>query len=261
MNRVSKGKSPFYPGQPVPGELFVGRIRQINHIRERGVAQVEAGKPVTLYVQGEYGIGKSSIAGFVQWLAEREHGLHSIYAPLGAAESLEDVGAAILEGTLRSGAFDQKRSEKVRHWLARYIGEQSLFGVTIHAEALKKGVFRLFCGYPKPPNGRFEAVGRREWPLSPGSKLCQGMALRNWLFRIPCESKPRDAASPPRRGWHRPILQAHGERGWVGQLRQGLIPGPPSGTYGGSSSAPRPWRLSSAGRHTRCLPYVEAEGK
>ena len=78
MHKPSKGKSPFYPGQPVPGELFVGRVTQIDHIMQRGVGQVEAGKPVAIYVEGEYGIGKSSIAGFVQWLAEREHGLHSI---------------------------------------------------------------------------------------------------------------------------------------------------------------------------------------
>ena len=77
-----KGKSPFYPGQPVPNELFIGRFQQIHHIMERGVGQVEAGKPIAIYVQGEYGIGKSSIAAFVQWLAEREHGLHAIYASL-----------------------------------------------------------------------------------------------------------------------------------------------------------------------------------
>ena len=146
MARAPKGKSPFYPGQPVPGELFVGRLEQINHIMERGVKQVEAGKPVAMYVQGEYGIGKSSIAGFVQWLAEREHGLHSIYAPLGAAETLDDVGAAVLEATLRSGAFDPKRSEKVRAWLAKYTGEQALFGVTIHAEALKQDAPTIASG-------------------------------------------------------------------------------------------------------------------
>jgi len=138
MLQMQKGKSPFYPGQPVPVDLFVGRIRQITHIMERGVGQVAAGKPVTMYVQGEYGIGKSSVAGFVQWLAEREHGMHSIYAPLGAAETVEDVGAAVLEATLRSGAFDPKRSERVRNWLAKYMGKQSAFGITVHAEALRK---------------------------------------------------------------------------------------------------------------------------
>jgi hypothetical protein len=113
---------------------------------DRGVAQVAAGKPIAIYVQGEYGIGKSSIAGFVQWLAERDHGLHGIYVPLGAAESLEDVGAAVLEATIRSGAFDPKRAEKVRNWLAKYIGEQSLFGFTIHAEVLKKDAPTLASG-------------------------------------------------------------------------------------------------------------------
>jgi hypothetical protein len=138
MTPQTKGKSPFYPGQPVPGELFVGRSPQISHILERGIRQVEAGKPVAMFVQGEYGIGKSSVAGFVQWLAERDHSLHGIYAPMGGVESMEEVGATVLEATLRSGAFDPGRSEKVRTWLAKYVGEQSLFGFTVHTEALKK---------------------------------------------------------------------------------------------------------------------------
>ena len=138
MPEIVKSKSPFYPGQPVPVELFVGRSSQIAHMVQRGVGQVEAGKPVALYIQGEYGIGKSSFAGFVQWLAERDHSLHAIYAPLGGAQSLDDVGAAILEATIRSGAFDPKRSEMVRNWLAKYIGDQSLYGITIHADALRQ---------------------------------------------------------------------------------------------------------------------------
>ncbi len=138
MSPTPKSRSPFYPGQPVPVELFVGRSEQIDHVIERGVRQVEAGKPVAFYVQGEYGIGKSSIAGLLQRSAEQQHGLHGIYASLGAAASLEDVAAAVLEATLRSGAFSQSRSELMRGWLARFIGEQSLFGITVHADALKK---------------------------------------------------------------------------------------------------------------------------
>ena len=146
MATVVKSKSPFYPGQPVPIELFVGRANQIDHITQRGVGQVEAGKPVALYIQGEYGIGKSSIAGYVQWLAEREHNLHAIYAPLGSAESMEDVGAAVLEATVRSGAFYSNRTEQLRNWLAKYIGEQSLFGITIHTEALEKDAPTIASG-------------------------------------------------------------------------------------------------------------------
>lgn len=146
MQRVSKGKSPFYPGQPVPVELFVGRTEQINRIMERGVGQVENGKPVAIYIQGEYGIGKSSIASLVQFLAERKHGLHSLYASLGAVDNVDDLGAEILKATLNSGAFEPKRGECVRNWLAKYIGEQSLFGVTIHTEALRKDAPTIASG-------------------------------------------------------------------------------------------------------------------
>ena len=45
---ISKGKSPFYPGQPVPVELFVGRTPQIERILTRGVQQVALGKPVAI---------------------------------------------------------------------------------------------------------------------------------------------------------------------------------------------------------------------
>jgi len=42
---MDKGQSPFYPGQPVPVELFVGRQDQLDRIIKRGVGQVERGKP------------------------------------------------------------------------------------------------------------------------------------------------------------------------------------------------------------------------
>ena len=134
----SKGKSPFYPGQPVPVELFVGRANQIERIMTRGVAQVAAGKPVSMFVEGEYGIGKSSIAGFVQQYAQEKYGLHPLYVPLGGIEKLDDLGAKVLEATVISGGLDAKQTEKIRNWLARYIGEQTFFGVTLHAENLKK---------------------------------------------------------------------------------------------------------------------------
>lgn len=138
MEEMSKGKSPFYPGQPVPVELFVGRANQIDRIMQRGVGQVAAGKPVSIYIQGEYGIGKSSIASLTQYLAERDHGLHGIYATLGGAKDTIDVARAVLEATIRSGAFDPTRSGKIKNWLAKYVGEQKLFGFTFNMEVLKE---------------------------------------------------------------------------------------------------------------------------
>ncbi|MFC1601450.1 ATP-binding protein [Candidatus Sumerlaeota bacterium] len=138
MNHMPKGRSPFYPGQPVPVELFAGRQEQLDYILARGVRQVEAGKPVTMFVQGEYGIGKSSLAGYMQRVAEKQHGLHPIYASLGRAEKVEDVGAAVIEATVQSGGHDSNRGEKIKKWLAKYIDDLSLFGVTVRLDALKE---------------------------------------------------------------------------------------------------------------------------
>jgi len=138
MDILSKGKSPFYPGQPVPVELFVGREEQIDRILTRGAAQVEQGKPMAFFVEGEYGIGKSSLARYVEYRAEKKNHLLGIYATLGAARSIDDVGSAILKAAAESGSLDQSRAESIRNWLSKYLGEQSLFGLTIHADALKK---------------------------------------------------------------------------------------------------------------------------
>jgi len=139
MNGIeNKGRSPFFPDHPVPAELFVGRAAQIDHLMTRAVGQVAEGKPVSVFLEGEYSIGKTSLAHFAQWLAERNYGLLGIYATLDRAESMDDVGAAVLEATLQSGAYNPKLGEKIREGMVKVIGEQNLFGVTIHAEALRR---------------------------------------------------------------------------------------------------------------------------
>ena len=115
MNGIeSKGRSPFFPDQPVPVELFMGRRAQIEHLMTRAVGQVAQGKPVTVFLEGEYGIGKTSIARYIQWMAESQNRLLGIYATLDRTESLDDVGAAVLEATLRTGIYNPKLGEKIR---------------------------------------------------------------------------------------------------------------------------------------------------
>jgi hypothetical protein len=138
MSSVTKGKSPFYPDQPVPVDLFVGRAEQIKHIMTRAVDQAAAGKPTYVFLEGEYGIGKTSVAQFTQWIAERDKKLLGIYATLDRADSMDDVGVAVLDGTLKSGVYNPTLGEKVRTAFTKYLGEQTLFGVTIHGEALRK---------------------------------------------------------------------------------------------------------------------------
>ena len=106
MTTPTKGKSPFYPGQPVPVELFVGRRSQLDRILQRGAGQVASGKPVSLFVQGEYGIGKSSIAAIARRVSEERDDLHAILRKIARA-GLEmsfqrsDVGRELTESERR----------------------------------------------------------------------------------------------------------------------------------------------------------------
>ena len=140
---MDKGQSPFYPGQPVPVELFVGRQDQLDRIIKRGVGQVERGKPISIFVQGEYGIGKTSIARYVQFLAAEKHGLLPIYVSLSPSQSPDDLAARIIEGAMHSGQLHPSRGDKIKTWLAKYIGKQELFGFSMNLEALRSDASKI----------------------------------------------------------------------------------------------------------------------
>jgi hypothetical protein len=124
-------------------ELFVGRQPQLDRIIQRGVGQVQRGKPISIFVGGEYGIGKSSIARYVQFLAAERHGLLPIYVSLSPSQTLPDLAARVVEGAMHSRQVHPSRGEKLKTWLARYIGKQELFGFTINLEALRADAAKI----------------------------------------------------------------------------------------------------------------------
>lgn len=140
---MDKGQSPFYPGHLVPVELFVGRQKEIERILQRGVGQVEGGKPISIFVQGEYGIGKSSLARYVQLVASEKHGLLPVYASLSPAHTLSDLVVGVVEGTMHSGQIHPSRGDRIKTWLAKYIGKQELFGFKVNLEALRSDAPKL----------------------------------------------------------------------------------------------------------------------
>ena len=138
MEAIKERKSPFYPDQPVPYNLFVGRSSEIDKITQRGMGQVSAGKSVAFFLRGEYGIGKSSLANYLGFTAFTNANLFPIYVTLSGCRTLEDVAEAILQGTLLSGAYDKNLLENIKEMLGKYIGSQSFFGgnLTLHFEQL-----------------------------------------------------------------------------------------------------------------------------
>lgn len=146
MNNISKGRSPFYPGHPVPIEFFIGRLNEIQRIG-RAIGQVELGKPQAVFLTGEYGIGKSSLAGFMRYLAEKNNCLLGLHVLLGGAETLEAVATKTVEAAIRTEAYKRTVTEKIRNSLSKYIGKQELFGFSINLEALRADGPNLSAGY------------------------------------------------------------------------------------------------------------------
>ncbi len=147
MNNLTKGKSPFYPGQPVPVELFTGRNKEIQRIA-RSIQQVELGKPQAVFLTGEYGIGKSSLAGFMEYYAEHKNNILGIYVLLGGVSTLDELATKSVEAAIKSGIYQPSISEKIKNFFAKYIGKQELFGmININFEALKKDGPDISRGY------------------------------------------------------------------------------------------------------------------
>jgi len=146
MDNLNKGKSPFYPGQPVPVDFFIGRFKEIERII-RTVKQVELGKPQAVFLSGEYGIGKSSLASFLRFYAERNNHILGIHVFLGGAETLEDVAIKTVEAVIKQQIYEETKLEKIRNLLAKYIGQQSLFGININFDVLKADALNLSQGY------------------------------------------------------------------------------------------------------------------
>lgn len=95
--------NPFKPDDPVPPDLFVGRKKEMAVIEGalRGTTQ---GTVRNVLVIGEKGIGKTSLAGYVSYLAEGVEAVgkyggqfFTVYCSLGGCQTPEDVCVAILK--------------------------------------------------------------------------------------------------------------------------------------------------------------------
>lgn len=146
MDISNKGRSPFYPGQPVPVRFFVGRDQELERLR-RAASQVAMGKPQAVFIEGEYGIGKSSLAQYARALAEKEHALLGFHVFLGGANTLPDVAEKTVQTVLESTAMKPSASERVRNLLADYVGEQGLWGVKVRLDRLRRDSPDLSRGF------------------------------------------------------------------------------------------------------------------
>lgn len=82
--------SPFTPNQPVNTDFFTGREVQIKRLADM-VQTAGTGRLQTAWIAGERGIGKSSLASFAGFVAERRHNALVAHVHLGGVSGLEEM--------------------------------------------------------------------------------------------------------------------------------------------------------------------------
>jgi len=150
-----KENSPFTPGSPVPVELFVGRVNQIKEIL-RYVKQTTYGRQENVFLSGERGIGKSSLASFIRNLVEADNFL-TIHVFLGGVTSLEELVRKIFEEVLKA-SNNKNWFYKISDFFGHYIDQVGLFGVSLSFNPPKNYLEHLVRHFPDAINNLIQKI-------------------------------------------------------------------------------------------------------
>lgn len=99
----------------------------------RSVKQVAAGKQENIFLTGERGIGKSSLAAFVRYLAEKEHAFLGVHVYMGAVNTVEEFVRKTFERLLQE-SIDKPIFEKIKTFFGNHIKQVGLFGLSVKFE-------------------------------------------------------------------------------------------------------------------------------
>ncbi len=129
MPGVRTKESPFTPGKPVPIDYFIARRKEIERLK-RAIVQASRGQNENVFITGERGIGKSSLAGFIRHLAEKEHGFLGAHCFLGGVRDLEGMMRVVFQRLLQE-VSDPSIFDKLKRVFDKYIKGLTLFGMGV----------------------------------------------------------------------------------------------------------------------------------
>ncbi len=135
-------ESPFRPGRVVDPDFFVGRAHEMEVLRTQFRIALK-GAPTLVFIEGERGIGKTSLGLYGRHLLEAQEDAASAYVMLSHAESTNDAVRLIAE-RLVDGNVQAPWHKKVLGVLGGAFQEASIAGVRlkIRPRGDELGVFK-----------------------------------------------------------------------------------------------------------------------
>jgi len=153
--RIKEG-SPFTPGTPVPVELFVGRTAEIEKIR-RYARQACSGRLESIFLSGDRGIGKSSLAQFIKELCAKECNMLGVHAYLGGVSTVDELVRRVFEQLLKE-AHTQTWFSKIKGFFGNYIKDVGLLGVSVGFSPPKEQLEGVVRDFPAAIKNVYDAI-------------------------------------------------------------------------------------------------------
>jgi len=144
---MNKESSPFTPGNPVPVELFVGRSVQIEELI-RYVKQASTGKQENVFLAGDRGLGKSSLASFLRYYVSTQMNFIGIHVFLGRVSTLEAMTQHIFEELLKE-TKTKPWFDNIAKYFGNYIKEVGLFGISVSFNPPEEDLRELVRKFPE----------------------------------------------------------------------------------------------------------------
>ncbi len=135
MTEAELKESPFTPGRPVQPEYFIARADEIKRL-ERAIQQTGSGRNENIFITGQRGIGKSSLASFLRFIGEKNHNMLGVHCHLGGVESLEELMAVLFQRML-SQCNEPTILDRLKNIFKDYIKSVTLLGIEVEFTADK----------------------------------------------------------------------------------------------------------------------------
>lgn len=153
---INKENSPFTPGSPVPVELFVGRSEQIRELI-RYVGQISSGKQENVFLAGDRGIGKSSLASYLRSYVIKRKNILGIHVFLGRVSTLEGMVHHIFNQLLKV-AHGQTWFENISGFFGKHIKDIGLFGVSVSFNPPDQDLKELVRNFPEAISNLWQKI-------------------------------------------------------------------------------------------------------